>query len=108
MTKIRKGDEVIVIAGKDKGKRGTILSMQKNCDKIVVEGINMVKKHIKANPGDNTPGRIEDKPMPIHKSNVKIYDSFSKTGSRVGKRKLEDGRYVRYFKKSDQLIDATA
>lgn len=104
MNKIKKGDEVVVIAGKDKGKRGTVLSVLPG-QKLIVEGINLAKKHVKANPNIGEKGGIVPKAMPIHRSNVMIYDSNAKKGSRVSIRVLKDGQRVRYFKASDQLID---
>jgi large subunit ribosomal protein L24 len=103
MNKIRKGDEIIVIAGKDKGKRGTILSIVG--DKLLIDGINVAKKHVKANPNANERGGIVSKNMPIHRSNVMVYDSTSEKGTRVGIRVLKDGQRVRVSKRSDQLLD---
>lgn len=105
MNKIKKGDEVIVIAGKDKGKKGTVLSVVESGKKLLVEGINVAKKHVKANPNANEKGGIVSKVMPIDRSNVMVYDAASKKGSRVGIRILKDGQRVRYFKGSDQLVD---
>lgn len=105
MNKIKKGDDVIVIAGKDKGKRGTVLSVLEGGEKLLVEGINTAKKHVKANPNAGERGGIVSKTMPIHRSNVMVYDSAEKKGSRVGIRILKDGQRVRYFKNSDQLVD---
>ena|SRR5687767_13613235 len=106
MKKIKKGDEVIVIAGKDKGKRGTILSVIDQGKKVLVEGINLAKKHTRGDPNTNERGGIISKAMPIHRSNVMVYDPTTQKGSRVGVRILKDGQRVRYFKASDQLIDA--
>lgn len=108
MNKIKKGDEVIVIAGKDKGKKGVILSLVNQGEKVIVEGINLAKKHVKANPDAGVTGGITSKAMPIHRSNVMIYDQAKQKRSRVGIRKLKDGERVRYFKVSDQLIDVDA
>ena len=105
MRKIKKGDEVIVIAGKDKGKKGTVLSVLSDGEKLLIEGINLVKKSVKANPNTGERGGLVSKSMPIHRSNVMLYDSASQKGSRVGIRVLEDGSRVRYFKSSDQVID---
>lgn len=105
MKKIKKGDEVIVIAGKDKGKRGTVLSVVQKGEKLLVEGINMVKKHVKPNPNAGVQGGIVPKVMPIHRSNVMVYDPTAKCGSRIGRRILEDGKRVRYFKNSEQLVE---
>ena len=105
MNKLKKGDEVIVIAGKDKGKRGKVLSFIDNGDKVVVDGINIAKKHVKANPNTGERGGIVDKSMPIHRSNVMVYDATKKKGSRVGIKTLKDGERVRYLKASDQVVD---
>lgn len=105
MNKIKKNDEVIVIAGKDKGKRGAVLSVLKNGEWLVIEGINIAKKHVKANPNAGERGGIVQKAMPIHRSNVMVYDPTKQKGSRVGIRVLKDGQRVRYFKASDQLVD---
>ena len=106
MNKIKKGDLVIVITGKDKGKKGTVLSIVGNGDKLLVEGINVAKKHVKANPNAGEQGGIVAKTMPIHRSNVMVYDATSQKGSRVGIRVLKDGQRVRYLKASDQLVEA--
>jgi large subunit ribosomal protein L24 len=108
MNKLKKGDEVIVIAGKDKGKRGTVLSLVDQGEKVLVEGINQAKKHVKANPNAGERGGIVAKAMPIHRSNVMVYDPAKKKGSRVGIRTLKDGQRVRYFKSSDQVVDVKA
>ena len=105
MNKIKKGDVVVVIAGKDKGKQGVVLYVQTKGQKLLVEGINLVKKHVKPNPDANERGGVVPKPIPIDRSNVLLYDSTSKSGSRVGIRVLKDGKRVRYFKKSDQLVE---
>lgn len=103
MMKLKKGDRVIAIAGKDKGKEGIVLSI--SGDKLVVEGINVAKKHVKANPNAGEQGGIVSKTMPIHRSNVMVYDSISKKGTRVGIRILKDGQRARFAKASDQLLD---
>jgi large subunit ribosomal protein L24 len=105
MKKIKKGDDVIVIAGKDKGKRGTILSVVNQGEKFLIEGINLVKKNVKANPNAGEQGGITTKSMPIHHSNVMLYDQSTQKGCRVGIRTLKDGQRVRYSKASDELID---
>jgi large subunit ribosomal protein L24 len=105
MRKIKKGDEVIVITGKDKGRRGVVLSVVLGGEKLVVEGINTVKKHVKANPNTGDRGGIIIKTQPMHRSNVMLYDQASGKGSRVGIRVLEDGRKVRYIKTTDEVID---
>ena len=105
MNKIKKGDEVIIIAGKDKGKKGTVLTVLEKGTKLIVEGINVSKKHVRANPNTGERGGIVDKSMPIHRSNVMVYDPTQKKGSKVGIRVLKDGQRVRYFKASDQLVE---
>jgi large subunit ribosomal protein L24 len=105
MRKIKKGDEVVVITGKDKGRKGVVLSVVLGGEKLVVEGINTVKKHVKANPNTGDRGGIIIKTQPIHRSNVMLYDQASGKGSRVGIRILEDGRKVRYIKTTDEVID---
>lgn len=106
MNKIKKGDDVVVIAGKDKGKRGTVLTILDDGAKLIVEGINMVKKAVKPNPQANEQGGIVDKAMPIDRSNVMLYDANKKKGSRVGIRILKDGQRTRYYKASNELVDA--
>lgn len=105
MNKMKKGDEVIVIAGKDKGKRGTILSLVNDGEKFLIEGINLASKHVKANPNAGEKGGIVQKAMPIHRSNVMVYDPTTQKGSRVGIRVLKDGQRARFLKASDQLIE---
>jgi len=104
MRKIKKGDEVIVIAGKDKGRTGTVLRVQED-DRIVVENANIAKKHQKANPNAGVAGGIIDQEMPMHFSNVMMYNPQTKKGDRVGIKTLDDGRKVRYFKSNDEVID---
>ena len=105
MQKIKKGDEVIVIAGKDKGRKGAVLAVVDAGDRLLVDGVNLVKKHVKANPNSGEQGGIKTKPLSIHRSNVKIYNAASQKGDRVGIRVLEDGRKVRYFKSSNEEIE---
>ncbi len=105
MNKIKKGDEVVVLTGKDKGKRGTILSVVSS-EKVLVEGVNSVKKHQKPNPNKGIEGGIVEKQMPIQVSNVAIYNSQTKKADRVGFRTLEDGKKVRFFKSNNEVIDA--
>jgi len=105
MRRIKKGDEVIVITGKDKGRRGTVGSVLDD-GRMIVENINVVKKHVKANPNAGVAGGILDKEMPIQASNVMLYNPATEKGDRVGFKKLEDGRKVRYFKSNDEVIDA--
>jgi large subunit ribosomal protein L24 len=105
MNKIRKGDEVVVIAGKDNGRRGTVLKVLEDEDRVLVENVNMVKKHPRPNPNANVAGGIVEKEMSIHISNVMLYNPISKKGDRVGLRKLEDGRKVRFFKSNNEVVD---
>lgn len=105
MQKIRKGDDVIVTTGKDKGKRGVVLRMV-NPDRLVVEGVNKVKKHQRPNPLKGTPGGIIEKEMSIHISNVALFNPVLKKADRVGIRTLEDGRKVRFFKSNGEAVDA--
>jgi large subunit ribosomal protein L24 len=103
MNKIRKGDQVIVLAGRDKGKRG-VVSLRKDDSHLVVEGINLVKKHTKPNPMAGSPGGIVEKTMPIHQSNVAIYNATTGRADRVGIKVLADGGKVRVFKSSGEEI----
>ena len=104
MNKIRKGDEVIVLAGRDKGKRGKVV-LRKDDEKIVVEGVNLVKKHTKSNPMKGTTGGIVEKTMPIHQSNVAIFNPATGKADRVGI-KVEGDKRVRVFKSSGEVIKA--
>jgi len=106
MNKIRKGDDVVVKAGKDRGKRGTVLRVLPEVDKLVVENVNVVKKHTKPNPQAGVSGGIVEKEMPIHVSNVMLYNPQTKKGDRVGFKTLQDGRKVRIFKSTDEVVDA--
>jgi large subunit ribosomal protein L24 len=101
--KIRRNDEVIVIAGKDKGKRGSVKSVIAGKDKVIIESINMVKKHVKPNPQIQEPGGIVDKEAPIHVSNIAIFNASTGKADRVGFR-LEDGKKVRFFKSNNELV----
>ncbi|AKJ31586.1 50S ribosomal protein L24 [Caldimonas brevitalea] len=105
MNKIRKGDQVIVLTGRDKGKRGTV-SARIDEDHLVVEGVNVVKKHVRPNPMKGTTGGIVDKTMPIHQSNIAIFNPASGKADRVGIKLLEDGKKVRVFKSSGEEIKA--
>lgn len=104
MRKIKKGDDVIVIAGKDKGKQGTVTRVLAN-DTLIVGGINMVKRHTKGNPNMGVAGGILEKEMPLHVSNVAIFNPITKKADRVGFRTLEDGKKVRYFKSNSEVVD---
>jgi len=105
MRKLKKGDEVVVLAGKDKGKRGVVLKVMQELEKIIVENINMVKRHTKGNPMQGTPGGIIEKEMPLDISNVAIWNSVSGKADRVGFKVLEDGQKVRFFKSNDEVVD---
>ena len=105
MEKIRKGDQVVVIAGKDKGKRGTV-TRRVDAERVVVEGINRVKKHVKPNPVKGVVGGVIDKDMPLHISNVSLYNPVTKKGDRVGFKLLDDGKKVRVFKSSGEVVGA--
>ena len=104
MNKIKKNDDVIVIAGKDKGSRGSVIRVLG--EHLLVAGINRVKKHQKPNPVKGLAGGIVDKEMPIHISNVAIYNATAKKGDRVRIKTLADGRKARVFKSSGEMIDA--
>jgi len=104
MNKIRKGDGVIVLAGKDKGKRGVVLS-KLDAEHLVVEGVNRVKKHSKPNPMKGNPGGIVEKEMPINISNVALFNPATQKADRVGFKALDDGRKVRVFKSSGEVVD---
>lgn len=104
MRKIKKGDDVIVIAGKDKGKQGTVSRVMPN-ERVVVGGINMVKRHTKPNPNMGVAGGIVDKEMSIHVSNIAIFNPITKKADRVGIKTLEDGKKVRYFKSNNEVVD---
>ncbi len=105
MEKIRKGDEVVVITGKDKGKRGTVLRRVDD-EHLLVEGVNRAKKHVKPNPVKGVAGGILDKDMPIHISNVALFNPATKKADRVGFKALDDGRKVRVFKSNGELVSA--
>lgn len=106
MLKIKKGDEVVIITGKDKGRRGKVLKVISD-DRVVVENINMVKRHTKPNPNAGQPGGIIDKEMPINVSNVMLWNADAGKGDRVGFKVLEDGRKVRIFRSTGEVVDAT-
>ncbi|HEX8011422.1 MAG TPA: 50S ribosomal protein L24 [Casimicrobiaceae bacterium] len=105
MRKIKKGDNVLVIAGRDKGKRGEVTRIV-SADYVLVAGINQVKKHTKPNPMKNQPGGINTKEMPIHVSNVAIWNPLTKKADRIGFRTLQDGRKVRFFKSNGEVLGA--
>lgn len=103
--KIRKGDEVVVVAGKDKSKRGIVLRVLNDQDKVIVENVNMAKRHTRGNPQQGTPGGIIEKEMPIHVSNIALWNPVSNKPDRIGYRWLEDNRKVRYFKSNKEVVD---
>ena len=104
MHRIRKGDEVMVLTGKDRGKRGTVLRVLPN-DRVVAQNINMVKRHTKPNPNKGVTGGIIDREAPIHVSNVALFNPATGKGERVGLRTMQDKSKVRYFKKSGEVAD---
>lgn len=103
MKRIKKGDQVIVTTGKDKGRQGTVLSLTES--HVLVEAVNMVKKHAKANPMAGVEGGIIEKAMPLSISNVMLFNPMTNKGDRVGAKILEDGRKVRYFKSNGEVVD---
>ena len=103
MNKIRKGDEVIVIAGRDKGKRGTV-AVRADEERLIVEGINLVKKHVKPNPMKGVTGGIIEKSMSLHQSNVAIFNATTGKAYRVGIKQLDDGTKVRVYKSSGEEV----
>ena len=105
MQRIRKGDEVVIISGRDKGKRGTVLR-RVDALHVVVEGVNRVKKHQRPNPMKGVTGGIVDKDLPIHVSNVGLFNPATKKAGRVGAKTLQDGRKVRVFKANGEQVDA--
>lgn len=105
MNKIRKGDEVVVLAGKDRGRRGAVLRRVDD-EHVVVEGINRVKKHVRPNPMKGQVGGIVEKEMPINVSNVALFNPVTQKADRVGIKVLEDGRKVRFFKSNGEVVEA--
>jgi large subunit ribosomal protein L24 len=105
MNRIRNGDEVIVIAGKDRGRRGRILRIFSSEQQVLVENINVVKKHVRPNPNQGVTGGIEEKEKPIHISNVMLFNPRTNRGDRVGFRVLENGKKVRFFKSDNEVVD---
>ena len=104
MTKIRKGDDVVVLSGRDKGKRGTVLQIIEN-RRILVDNVNVIKKHVKPNPNRGETGGIIEKEAPIQISNVALFNPNSNKADRVGYKLLEDGRKVRVFKSDGEVAD---
>ncbi|HXR51359.1 MAG TPA: 50S ribosomal protein L24 [Steroidobacteraceae bacterium] len=104
MNKIRKGDTVVVLSGRDKGRTGAVLQVQPD-GKVLVEGVNIVKKHARGNPQKNSPGGIVDKTMPLDPSKVGIWNAGAKKADRVGIRTLADGKRVRFLKSNNEVLD---
>jgi large subunit ribosomal protein L24 len=104
MNRIRKGDQVVVITGKNKGQRGEVLRV--DGDRLVVQNINLIKRHTKPNPQANQPGGIVEREASIHISNVMLFNSAVNKGERVGFKKLDDGRKVRVYRASSEVVDA--
>ena len=105
MRRIKKGDEIIVISGRDKGKRGAVLR-RVDAEHVVVEGVNRVKKHQRPNPMKGETGGIVDKDLPIHVSNIALYNPATQKADRAGVKTLEDGRKVRVFKGNGEQVEA--
>jgi large subunit ribosomal protein L24 len=105
MNKIKKGDEVIVLTGKNKGKRGVVLNVLSDVDKLIVENVNMAKRHTKGNPMQGTAGGIIEKEMALHISNVAIWNPITNKADRIGFRFLEDGQKVRCYKSNNEVVD---
>ncbi|WP_198245330.1 50S ribosomal protein L24 [methane-oxidizing endosymbiont of Gigantopelta aegis] len=106
MQKIKQGDEVIVLTGKDKGKQGKVTKIFNEKNKVLVQGVNVAKKHQRGNPNAGVAGGIIEKEMPIHISNVALYNPETQKADRVGFKFLEDGKKVRYFKSTNEVVDA--
>jgi large subunit ribosomal protein L24 len=104
MKKIRKGDKVVVLAGRDKGKQGTVLRVFDD-SRVLVENVNMIKRHTKPNPNKGVTGGIIDREAPIHASNIALFNPATGKGERVGMRVMQDGSKVRFFKKSGEVAD---
>ena len=106
MLKIKKGDEVVVITGKDKGRRGNVLRIMPDA-RVIIENINMAKRHTKPNPNAGQPGGIIEKEMPMDASNVMLWNADAGKGDRIGFKSLDDGRKVRFFRSTGEVVDAT-
>lgn len=104
MQKIKKGDDVIITTGKDKGKRGAVLKITAD-ERVLVESCNMAKKHVKANPNAGEAGGIIEKEMPLHISNIALFNPATSKADRVGIKTLEDGKKVRFFKSNNEVVD---
>ena len=103
--RIRKGDEVIVLAGKNRGQRGSVLEVDAERGRVVVEGVNVVKRHTRPNPQKGTSGGIIESEQSVHVSNVALFNPITGKGDRIGIRTMEDGRKVRYFKSTSEVVD---
>lgn len=104
MKRIRKGDQVVVVSGKDKGRQGMVLKITAD-DRVLIEAVNMAKKHTKANPMQGIEGGIIEKEMPLHISNIMLFNPMTNKGDRIGYKVLDDGRKVRYFKSNGEVVD---
>lgn len=104
MKRIKKGDEVVVIAGKDKGRRGNVLRVYAD-GRVLIENVNVAHKHQRPNPQKGVPGGIVEKEVPLHISNVLLWNPVAQKGDRTGIRQLADGRKVRFFKSNDEVVD---
>jgi large subunit ribosomal protein L24 len=105
MKKIRKGDQVIVRSGRDKGRRGAVLQVLAD-GRVLIESVNMAKRHTKGNPQAGKPGGIIEKEVPLHVSKVALFNPTSKKGDRIGVKTLTDGKRVRFFKSNGEMLDA--
>jgi large subunit ribosomal protein L24 len=105
MERIRKGDQVVVLSGRDKGRRGTVISVLGGAQ-VLIENVNRVKRHTKPNPNANQPGGIIEKEMPLPIGKIALWNPATKKGDRVGVKRLADGKRVRYFKSNGEVIDA--
>lgn len=103
--RIRKGDEVVVLSGKNRGQRGSVLTMDTMRGRVIVEGVNVVKRHTKPNPQKGTAGGIIEREMSIHVSNVALFNPVTGRGDRIGVRTMGDGRKVRFFKSTMEVVD---
>ena len=104
MKKIRKGDDIVVLSGRDKGKRGTVMRILPN-DRVIVEGVHIVKRHTKPNPQAGIPGGIIEKEASIHSSNVGLFNPVTQKPDRVGIKTLKDDKKVRFFKSNNEVVD---
>lgn len=103
--KIKKGDEVVILIGRNRGQRGNVLSVDTGRDRVVVEGVNVVKRHTRPNPQQGISGGIIEKEMSIHVSNVALFNPITGRGDRIGVKKLENGRKVRIFRSTGEVVD---